>query len=245
MTPGNRPRVQTPRHVTRSLTTEEERSRGQQKENITQRFRNKQTNTLHDCSCKLLPGRAITTHSHTAQYWVLHCYVLWQDPHCPISTLYLGFAVQGPGACVDLADWISVGRPHGSKNLLEPSHQLWFLCQTHFFQLLRQHLRLHGDMGKKKTHQWWHNHAEQSNLQNEVTLWKTLTSRAKKAWTLLVLSRQSRQLVLMVPPWVLQRRVHKVKGHYRPSGLTLQRPWGCKWQYRQRNADLVIPFSPV
>lgn len=166
-------------------------------------------------------------------------------PHERVSTLYLGFAVQGPGACVDLADWISVGRPHGSKNLLEPSHQLWFLCQTHFFQLLRQHLRLHGDMGKKKPHQWWHNHAEQSNLQNEVTLWKTLTSRAKKAWTLLVLSRQSRQLVLMVPPWVLQRRVHKVKGHYRPSGLTLQRPWGCKWQYRQCNADLVIPFSPV
>lgn len=33
------------------------------------------------------------------------------------------------------------------------------------------------------------------------------TSRAKKAWTLLVLSKQSRQLVLMVPPWVLKKHI--------------------------------------
>lgn len=39
-----------------------------------------------------------------------------------------------------------------------------------------------------------------------MTLWHTPTSRAKKAWTLLVLSRQSKQLVLMVPPWVLKTK---------------------------------------
>lgn len=44
------------------------------------------------------------------------------------------------------------------------------------------------------------------------TLCQTPTSRAKKAWTLLVLSRQSKQLVLMVPPWVLKKIFHNVQG---------------------------------
>lgn len=51
---------------------------------------------------------------------------------------------------------------------------------------------------------------------NAISKWcytpcQTLTSRAKKAWTLLVLSRQSKQLVLMVPPWVLKKTFHNVR----------------------------------
>lgn len=55
--------------------------------------------------------------------------------------LYLCLAIQGAGAGVDLTDRVSVDRPHGPKNFLEPGHQLRFLCQTHLLQLLWQHLR--------------------------------------------------------------------------------------------------------
>lgn len=56
------------------------------------------------------------------------------------AVVYLGLAIQGAGACVDLTDGVSVGRPHGPKNLLEPGDQLGFLRQTHLLQLFGQHL---------------------------------------------------------------------------------------------------------
>lgn len=55
--------------------------------------------------------------------------------------MYLGLAIQGTSARVDLTDGVSVGGPHGPKNLLEPCYQLRFLCQIHLLQLLWQHLR--------------------------------------------------------------------------------------------------------
>lgn len=57
-----------------------------------------------------------------------------------VHIVYLGLAIQGTGACIDLTDGVSIGRPHGPKNLLEPCHQLGFLCKTHLLQLLWQHL---------------------------------------------------------------------------------------------------------
>lgn len=53
-----------------------------------------------------------------------------------VHIVYLGLAIQSTGARVDLTDGVAVCRPHGPENLLEPGHQLGFLCQPHFLQLL-------------------------------------------------------------------------------------------------------------
>lgn len=57
-----------------------------------------------------------------------------------VPIVYLGLAIQGTGARIDLTDGVSIGGPHGPKYLLESGHQLGLLCKTHFLQLLWQHL---------------------------------------------------------------------------------------------------------
>lgn len=134
--------------------------------------------------------------------------------HSVSVLVYLGLAIQGTSASVDLTDRVSVGRPHCPENLLEPGHQLGFLCQAHFLQLLWQHLVWWGTGGYiyiLKASWLWQQKCKcyfitkQKHIVHCVRVLPT--SRAKKAWTLLVLSKQSRQLVLMVPPWVLKKHI--------------------------------------
>lgn len=91
-------------------------------------------------------------------------------------------------------------------------------CHKHCFNQKRQCTRIN-----------WKKPCEiQGPLQNTARFNRSVgctpTSRAKKAWTLLVLSRQSKQLVLMVPPWVLKKEISKCK-----KKLPIHTPYTHYW----------------
>lgn len=84
---------------------------------------------------------------------VKYCELVY-SVHFIVHCVYLGLAIQSPGAGVDLTDGVTISWPHGPKNLLKPGHQLRFLCQTHLFQLLRKHLRKGGWRGSDQNPLW-------------------------------------------------------------------------------------------